>query len=132
IVWSCLPRFDSEPVFSTLLDEKEGGQFLVGPAEGGTGTQRYLENTNVLETVFKDGSGSFRVLDLAPRFSQYDRVLRLTPLIRLSSSESSSRSLARPASGSGVSRGSAGPRAYPLSSKAPTTSDSRAFQTRFA
>ena len=31
IVWCCLPRFDSEPVFSTLLDATDGGHFLVGP-----------------------------------------------------------------------------------------------------
>ncbi|MGB7233795.1 MAG: trehalase-like domain-containing protein, partial [Candidatus Acidiferrum sp.] len=52
IVWCCLPRFDSEPVFSTLLDEKDGGKFLVGPADGEDGEQSYLENTNILETRF--------------------------------------------------------------------------------
>ena len=26
IVWCCLPRFDSEPVFATLLDAGQGGQ----------------------------------------------------------------------------------------------------------
>jgi GH15 family glucan-1,4-alpha-glucosidase len=25
VVWCCLPRFDSEPVFSTLLDKQNGG-----------------------------------------------------------------------------------------------------------
>src|SRR5204863_455394 len=39
IVWSCLPQFDSEPVFGALLDQ-DGGEFLVGPAEGGAGVQR--------------------------------------------------------------------------------------------
>ena len=27
IVWCCLPRFDSEPLFSTLLDRDDGGHF---------------------------------------------------------------------------------------------------------
>lgn len=83
VVWCCLPRFDSEPVFSTLLDAKDGGQFLVGPAEGEAGTQRYLDNTNVLETTFETAGGSIRVLDFAPRFIQHDRTFRPTQFIRI-------------------------------------------------
>ena len=83
VVWCCLPRFDSEPVFSTLLDAKDGGQFLVGPAEGEGGTQRYLDNTNVLETTFKTAGGSIRMLDFAPRFIQHDRTFRPTQFIRI-------------------------------------------------
>jgi GH15 family glucan-1,4-alpha-glucosidase len=83
IVWCCLPRFDSEPVFSTLLDERDGGSFLVGPAEGERGTQHYLDNTNVLETVFDTGGGSLRLIDFAPRFIQYDRAFRPTQIVRI-------------------------------------------------
>jgi GH15 family glucan-1,4-alpha-glucosidase len=83
VVWCCLPRFDSEPVFSSLLDERSGGRFLVAPAEGEPGVQRYLDNTNILETRFRSGTGSFRVLDFAPRFVQHDRVFRPTQLFRL-------------------------------------------------
>src|SRR5512139_46001 len=83
IVWCCLPRFDSEPVFSTLLDERDGGAFLVGPADGERGTQHYLDNTNVLETVFDTGGGSVRLLDFAPRFIQYDRAFRPTQIVRI-------------------------------------------------
>ena len=83
IVWCCLPRFDSAPVFSTLLDEAGGGQFLIGPADGSAGTQRYLENTNILETTFDTADGGVRVLDFAPRFTQYDRTFRPTQLVRI-------------------------------------------------
>ena len=83
IVWCCLPRFDSEPVFSTLLDEKEGGRFLVGPAGGEIGEQSYVDNTNILETRFETPTGSFRVLDFAPRFVQYDRTFRPTQIFRV-------------------------------------------------
>jgi GH15 family glucan-1,4-alpha-glucosidase len=83
VVWCCLPRFDSEPVFSTLLDAGEGGLFQIGPADTSAGTQRYLENTNVLETVFDTPEGGVRLLDFAPRFSQYDRIFRPTQLFRI-------------------------------------------------
>lgn len=83
IVWCCLPRFDSEPVFSSLLDEKDGGRFSIGPADGEIGSQRYLDNTNILETNFTTPSGSIRVIDFAPRFIQYDRAFRPTQLIRI-------------------------------------------------
>ena len=62
-----MPRFDSEPVFASLLDEQDGGEFSIGTVDGSLGVQRYIDNTNVLETVFTTPEGSFRVLDFAPR-----------------------------------------------------------------
>jgi GH15 family glucan-1,4-alpha-glucosidase len=82
VAWCCLPRFDSDPVFASLLDD-EGGQLLVAPARGGMGVQRYLPNTNVLETRFTDETGSFRVLDFAPRFVMHERHFRPTTLVRM-------------------------------------------------
>ncbi len=82
IVWACMPRFDSPPVFAQLLDEKYGGSFSIRPADGQPGVQRYLPNTNVLETRFDGPDGSFRVLDFAPRFTQYERSFRPTKLLR--------------------------------------------------
>jgi GH15 family glucan-1,4-alpha-glucosidase len=82
VVWCCLPRFDAEPVFGALLDP-DGGAFTVAPAGGGAGRQRYLDNTNVLETTFEDVDGAFRVLDLAPRFEQHGRSFRPTQLHRI-------------------------------------------------
>jgi len=83
VVWSCLPRFDSEPVFSTLLDAGEGGRFRIGPADGQAGTQRYRQSTNILETTFQTATGSFRVIDFAPRFLQYERAFRPTQMVRI-------------------------------------------------
>jgi GH15 family glucan-1,4-alpha-glucosidase len=83
ICWCCLPRFDSEPVFSTLLDQENGGRFRIGPANGEAGSQRYLPNTNILETAFTTPTGSFRVIDFAPRFIQFDRAFRPTQLYRI-------------------------------------------------
>jgi GH15 family glucan-1,4-alpha-glucosidase len=83
VVWCCLPRFDAEPVFASLLDEAAGGSFLIGPAQGGSGEQSYLENTNVLVTTFRSEEGAFRVLDFAPRFAMHERTFRPTQLVRL-------------------------------------------------
>jgi GH15 family glucan-1,4-alpha-glucosidase len=83
IVWACLPRFDSEPVFGSLLDEAAGGSFAIRPADESLGTQRYLPNTNVLETRFDTPDGSFRVVDFAPRFIQHERSFRPTKLVRV-------------------------------------------------
>jgi len=83
VVWCCLPRFDAEPVFAALLDEREGGRFRVAPASGLPGLPRYLPNTNVLETTFEDADGAFRVVDLAPRFELYERSFRPTQLVRI-------------------------------------------------
>ena len=83
VVWCCLPRFDSEPVFGALLDEAEGGAFSVGPAGGQPGRQRYLDNTNILETAFDTPEGRFRVLDFAPRFTLHERLFRPTQLVRI-------------------------------------------------
>ncbi len=83
VVWCCLPRFDSEPVFSTLLDHEGGGRFAVGAVDGAAGSQRYVENTNVLETTFQTEGGAFRVLDFAPRFLEHSRVFHPTQLFRI-------------------------------------------------
>lgn len=83
IVWSCMPRFDSPPVFAALLDEREGGAFTISPADQQPGIQRYLPNTNVLETTFEGKEGAFRILDFAPRFMQYERSFRPTKLLRI-------------------------------------------------
>jgi GH15 family glucan-1,4-alpha-glucosidase len=83
VVWCCLPRFDSEPVFAGLLDAERGGRFTVAPASDTDGTQRYIENTNVLETTFASGDGALRVLDFAPRFLLHDRSFRPTQIVRI-------------------------------------------------
>lgn len=83
IVWSCLPRFDSPPVFASLLDTEKGGRFSIGAPNGERGVQRYLPNTNVLETTITTHEGRFRILDFAPRFMQYERSFRPTKLIRI-------------------------------------------------
>jgi ribosome-associated translation inhibitor RaiA len=70
VVWCGLPRFDAEPVFGSLLDRANGGHFTVGSADPVVGDQRYLENSNVLETTFTTTSGRFRVRNRRTRRHQ--------------------------------------------------------------
>ena len=83
VVWCCLPRFDSDPVFGMLLDADAGGHFTITSASGRPGVQRYLDNTNVLETRFEDEGGAFRVIDFFPRFYIHGRSFHPTKLIRI-------------------------------------------------
>ncbi len=82
IQWMCLPRFDSSFVFGSLLDEKKGGEFSVIPSGDFESRQYYISNTNVLCTEFKSEHGTFRVVDCAPRFSQYERYFKPLMLVR--------------------------------------------------
>ena len=63
IDWFCVPRFDSPSVFGALIDAETGGRFLLQPSVPFESEQRYISDTNVLETLFRTGEGEVRVLD---------------------------------------------------------------------
>lgn len=87
IDWFCFPDFDSPSVFGKLLDEKKGGNmsFIVG--NDYRVSQRYLEHTNILSTLFEATEGAFEVIDFMPRYKLLDYDYYLPPelyrLIRL-------------------------------------------------
>jgi len=83
VQWLCWPRFDSSFVFGGLLDDTRGGEFSIAPrSDSFTSSQSYLPNTNVLRTEFHAPTGSFEVIDFAPRFKQYDRFFKPNMLVR--------------------------------------------------
>jgi len=63
ITWLCLPRFDSEPLFSGLLDDAKGGRFTVAPEEVVEARQRYEPDTAVLVTEMRTPTGVLAVTD---------------------------------------------------------------------
>ena len=65
IDWCCLPRFDSFPIFSSILDSKLGGSWKMSPSSGRS-IQLYRENTNILKTTFETASGRATILDFMP------------------------------------------------------------------
>lgn len=66
IDWCCMPRIDSPSVFGAILDEERGGSFRVAPVGPYKSSQRYLPETNILETAFVTPTGTVTVTDFMP------------------------------------------------------------------
>ena len=87
IVWACFPRFDGDPLFCTLLQErtpeKDFGYFAVELLDGVRQEQEYLVNTPILVTrLFDRHGGCVEMTDFAPRFRQYGRMFCPMTLVR--------------------------------------------------
>jgi GH15 family glucan-1,4-alpha-glucosidase len=85
IVWACLPRFDSDPIFCSLLggDDPEAGFFEVELIGCERSEQEYVPNTAVLRTRLYDASGNgIEITDFAPRFKMFGRMFRPMMLVR--------------------------------------------------
>ncbi len=89
-VWSCAPRFDSDPIFSSLLSDRDPadpqarGLWAIDMIDLAEAKQSYVRNTAVLRTELIDTSGrSLETLDFAPRYRQFGRIFRPTAFIRL-------------------------------------------------
>jgi len=87
LVWCCMPRFDSDPVFDALLDSADGipenGSFQIR-LEGCTRTeQSYADGTAVLRTRMFDSNGAaIEVSDFAPRHFDNNRPFRPLLIVR--------------------------------------------------
>lgn len=84
IDWCCWPDFDSPAVFCKVLDKVKGGSFAVNPRGAFNSSQRYLNDTNVLETVFETESGRFKLLDFMPVKRLLGRRIEPVPIARRS------------------------------------------------
>jgi len=85
IVWCCLPSFDGDPAFCSLLSPTLGdfGYFDVVLDGFATATQHYVENTAVLVTRISAADGSvIEITDFAPRFKQHGRIFHPMSLVR--------------------------------------------------
>ncbi len=79
IDWLCWPRFDSPSVFARLLDVERGGSWRIDPTRTVRRSRRYVEHTNVLETVFEDAGARCVLLDLMSVASEQDKAHMLVP-----------------------------------------------------
>ncbi len=69
IDWMCYPDFSSPSVFARILD-KNGGFFEIKPEKSCEIKQKYIENTNILETIFECKEYSFKIIDFFPRYKK--------------------------------------------------------------
>ena len=63
IPWLCLPRFDSPPVFSRILDRPAGGAFTVAPEGLVESRHAYEPDTALLVTEMRTNTGLVRLTD---------------------------------------------------------------------
>ena len=83
VSWLCWPQFDSSFLFGNLLDNDKGGDFNVFPNVAIITThQKYLKNTNILQTTICTNEGSFQISDFAPFFYQEGNLIRPHIFIR--------------------------------------------------
>jgi GH15 family glucan-1,4-alpha-glucosidase len=76
--WMCVPRFDSDAIFSALLGTPEHGRWLVTPAGGIRTVEReYHGETLVLETTFGTDNGVVKVIDFMPIRRRAVEVVRI-------------------------------------------------------
>jgi len=77
--WFPVPRFDSQSVFTRLLDYDKGGYFSVKPVEYEKIREEYIGYSLILKTTFKKGCSTATVIDFLP--------LSLPGIIRLYDTE---------------------------------------------
>lgn len=68
IDWCCLPDFNSASIFAKILDEKKGGSFEIIVDDTYTIKQQYVRTTNIVSTIFDNGTDKFELIDFMPRF----------------------------------------------------------------
>jgi GH15 family glucan-1,4-alpha-glucosidase len=84
IDWMCVPRFDGDPLFGSLVGGDDAGRFRVGPAGDAAPVvrRRYLDATATLETAWSSGAGGELVLTEGMVAELGDRLLPTTLLVR--------------------------------------------------
>jgi GH15 family glucan-1,4-alpha-glucosidase len=87
IAWCCLPRFDSDPVFCSLLGGEAGreqaGAFTIDLEHGVKTEQEYIPDTPILVTrLYDNKDGGVEITDFCPRYEKDGELFCPTVLIR--------------------------------------------------
>jgi GH15 family glucan-1,4-alpha-glucosidase len=78
IDWLCLPRFDSAACFAALVGNEENGHWRLAPKGAVRCTsRRYVDESLVLETVWRTRTGTVKVLDFMPQRDEAPDVVRI-------------------------------------------------------
>ncbi|WP_336345909.1 glycoside hydrolase family 15 protein [Halalkalicoccus ordinarius] len=73
IDWFPFPHVESPSILAAILDDRDGGQFRIGPAEQYETSRQYVGTTNVLETTFRTANGTATVTDFLPPTGEVDQ-----------------------------------------------------------
>jgi len=81
IDWFCMPDFDSPSVFAGILDSKKGGSLKINVSSDYRITQKYIEHTNILKTIFTNDKEEccFELIDFMPLYRTIDALKRYVP-----------------------------------------------------
>lgn len=85
-VWWCLPSFDGDPAFCSLLspEHQDAGWFDIALDGEVAAHQRYMENTAILVTRLDASDGSaIEIVDFAPRYKQHGRFFHPMGIVRM-------------------------------------------------
>jgi GH15 family glucan-1,4-alpha-glucosidase len=88
VVWCCLPRFDGDPAFCSLLRPEDApgdraGVFEVELVDFERSEQAYIAHTPILKTRLYDRhGGGVEITDFAPRFQNFGRLFYPVMLMR--------------------------------------------------
>jgi len=77
IDWLCLPRFDSDACFASLLGTPDNGRWLLAPKLIVSIERRYRPGTLILETVFDLEDGRVRLTDFMPPKLGSSKLIRI-------------------------------------------------------
>ena len=72
IDWCCLPDFNASSIFAKILDEQKGGSFEIIVSEDYSIKQSYIRTTNIVSTIFDNGTDAFELIDFMPRYHTED------------------------------------------------------------
>jgi len=86
-VWGSFPRMDSDPFFCSLLSPRgadgDVGCFEIELLDFAVSEQSYVENTAILTTSLRDtNGGELKIVDFAPRYSQFGRSFHPVMVVR--------------------------------------------------
>jgi len=79
IDWCCLPDFHSPSIFAAILDRQKGGFFSIEPATEYQSKQKYIPDTNVVETYFSTTEGEVRLIDAFVVMTEEEKASSLFP-----------------------------------------------------
>jgi len=72
VAWLCLPRFDSPPLFCSVLDHARGGAFRIAPDGLRESAQYYELDSAVLVTEMRCAEGILHIRDCCPLIAGAD------------------------------------------------------------